>query len=180
MVSLDSFKENVTGKCPLEIVTINNSEGRGLLDTWAQVSTQSVTEIFYHQNLRPVISIQPGPATFKMIAPNGSYIPAYGFVIADFRIKGKLIREVIMFVIKESSRGAPPSLLCMNVLQRLPEFKFIHQSSPSDICCFARAKKTCPPLVAKTPRTLSSSVTHNKKKTLVILWSWFHWKNALA
>ena len=165
MVSLDSFKEKATGKCPVEIDIINNSEGRGLLDTRAQVST--VTEKFYQQNLRPVISIQPGPATFKIIAANGSYIPASGFVIADFRIKGMLIREVIMFVIKESSRGAPPSLLGMNVLQRLPVFKFFHQwhqSFLNDVCCFARTKS--PPLLANNLRTLSSSVRHNKKKLL--------------
>ena len=151
-VSQDSFKEKAIGKCPVEIITINDAESRALLDTGAQVST--VTEKFYQQNLRTVCSIQPGPATFKMIAANGSYIPYSGFVIADVRVKGMLIRDVIMFIIKESSRGAPPALLGMNVLQRLPEFKFLHQSSLNDVCRFARAKKTCPPLLANTSRTI--------------------------
>ena len=126
-VSQDSFKEKAIGKCPVEIITIDNTESRALLDTGAQVST--VTEKFYQQNLRTACSIQPGPATFKIIAANGSYIPYSGFVIADVTVKGMLIRDVIMFVIKESSRGAPPALLGMNILQRLPEFKFLHQSS---------------------------------------------------
>ena len=84
----------------MKIITINNAESRALLDTGAQVST--VTEIFYQQNLRPVCSVQSGPATFKMIAANGSHIPYSGFVIADVRVKGMLIRYVIMFVIKKN------------------------------------------------------------------------------
>ena len=149
-VSQDSFKEKAIGKCPVEIITINNTESRALLDTGVQVST--VTEIFYQQNLRTACSIQPGPATFKMIAANGSHIPYSGFVIADVRVKGMLIRYVIMFVIKKIIPRRTTGLVRHEYSTAFAEFKFLHQSSLNDMCRFALAKKTCPPLLAKTTK----------------------------
>ena len=127
-----------------------------LLDTGSQVST--VSEDFFHQSLQPVCHVRQGPTSFKMVAANGTNIPYSGFVLADIKIRGRTVKEAILFVVKHTPRGSPPALLGMNVLQHCDVIASLKTKPPikeSGRC--ARARRKVPPLPANTCLTLEAT-----------------------
>ncbi|GFS23840.1 Pol polyprotein [Elysia marginata] len=142
-----SFRERAAAPCPIERIKILECETAALIDTGSQVST--VSEAFYQRNLRPQCEARSAPVSFKMVAANGTHIPYSGFIVADLSVHGVMIKEAILFIVKDTPANSPPVLLGMNVLQHTKDIANLKNppflNGPTH---YARARRQVPPLPA--------------------------------
>jgi hypothetical protein len=117
------YKMSVGGK-PVAMVKFGGISLKALLDTGSQVST--VSETFYEKHLSPGDNPYYEGKLFRLTCANRLEIPYIGIVLVDIEIRGKLIDNIGVLVVKDTeltkeSRVEVPGIVGMNCLMKLPQ-----------------------------------------------------------
>ena len=126
-VSLKNIYEKTVGGKPVINICMGGQKVLSLIDTGSQVSM--VSQAWFQKNINSSLEqLFSTTDWIKITGANGLNIPYAGLWKTSIVLRGKVLPEVGILVVKDSQNGVPmrteiPGVIGMNILQHFSEFK---------------------------------------------------------
>ena len=111
--------DKAVGECVVWKISVNGRSLDALVDTGSQVTTVRESWVKRHLPETNASNLY----SFQLTAANGGVIPTVGFLLANVEVKGELVTNCPVMIVKDvPGDRQPPCLLGMNLLSKLAQF----------------------------------------------------------